>query len=157
MLQTGAALLLQSGAGSITKWSRYYKVGQVLLQSGAGITKLGIITKWCITPPNFCVPKRVRTPKGDQIGPKFVFPVLQLEIPWSHVYSPNLKQNGWKLLHLWPTALSGTQNFPISICPLSDRYCKFTHCHILDIIMQNVTAKLQMSRISGSTDMRPRT
>ena len=49
MLQSGAALLLQSGAGSITKWSRYYKVGQVLLQSGAGITKWGIITKWCIT------------------------------------------------------------------------------------------------------------
>ena len=49
MLQSGAALLLQSEAGSITKWSRYYKVGQVLLQSGAGITKWGIITKWCIT------------------------------------------------------------------------------------------------------------
>ena len=49
VLQSGAALLLQSGAGSITKWSRYYKVGQVLLQSGAGITKWGIITKWCIT------------------------------------------------------------------------------------------------------------
>ena len=27
VLQSGAALLLQSGAGSITKWSRYYKVG----------------------------------------------------------------------------------------------------------------------------------
>ena len=51
VLQSGAALLLQSGAGSITKWSRYYKVGQVLLQSGAGITKWGIITKWCITNP----------------------------------------------------------------------------------------------------------
>ena len=49
VLQSGAALLLQSGAGSITKWSRYCKVGQVLLQSGAGITKWGIITKWCIT------------------------------------------------------------------------------------------------------------
>ena len=49
VLQSGAALLLQSEAGSITKWSRYYKVGQVLLQSGAGITKWGIITKWCIT------------------------------------------------------------------------------------------------------------
>ena len=49
VLQSGAALLLQSGAGSVTKWSRYYKVGQVLLQSGAGITKWGIITKWCIT------------------------------------------------------------------------------------------------------------
>ena len=35
----------------ITKWGSffYYKVGQVLLQSGAGITKWGIITKWCIT------------------------------------------------------------------------------------------------------------
>ena len=49
MLQSWAALLLQSGAGSITKWSRYYKVGQVLLPSGAGITKWGVITKWCIT------------------------------------------------------------------------------------------------------------
>ena len=54
MLQSGAALLLQSETGSITKWSRYYKVGQVLLQSGAGITKWGIVTKWCITTaPNF--------------------------------------------------------------------------------------------------------
>ena len=34
VLQSGAALLLQSEAGSITKWSRYYKVGHVL-QSGA--------------------------------------------------------------------------------------------------------------------------
>ena len=48
VLQSGEDLLLQSGAGSITNWSRYYKVGQVLLQSGAGITKWGIITKWCI-------------------------------------------------------------------------------------------------------------
>ena len=48
MLQSGEAQI-QSGAGSITKWSRYYKVRQVLLQSGAGITKWGIITKWCIT------------------------------------------------------------------------------------------------------------
>ena len=51
MLQSGAALLLQTRAGYITKWIRYYKVGQVLLQSGAGITKWGIITKWCITAP----------------------------------------------------------------------------------------------------------
>ena len=50
VLQRGEALyykvghvLLQSGA------CMYYKVGQVLLQSGAGITKWGIITKWCIT------------------------------------------------------------------------------------------------------------
>ena len=52
VLQSGGAVLLQNGASSITKWSRYYKVGQVLLQSGAGITKWGIITKWCITASN---------------------------------------------------------------------------------------------------------
>ena len=55
--------LLQSGAKIITKWRRYYKVAQSLLQSGAGITKWrkcyyevaqvlqsgNFITKWRIT------------------------------------------------------------------------------------------------------------
>ena len=66
---------------------------------------------------NFCAPKRVSPPKGVQIGPKLKFSVFQVEIPWNHVYSPNFKRNGWKLLHLWPTALSGTQNCPIPIGP----------------------------------------
>ena len=50
-------IVLQSGAAgyqifqqlAIYKYFSYYKVGQVLLQSGAGITNWGIITKWCIT------------------------------------------------------------------------------------------------------------
>ena len=93
---------------------------------------------------NFCAPKRVSPPKGAQLGPKLVFPVFQVEIPRNHEHSPKLKRNGWELLQLWPTALSGTQNCPISIGPSSDRNWKFAHCHILDIIMQNIPAKLQM-------------
>ena len=48
VLQSGVAFLLQSGARFITKWGRYYKVGQnyykvgQVLQSGASITKWGI-------------------------------------------------------------------------------------------------------------------
>ena len=95
-------------------------------------------------PRNFCAPKRVITPKGAQIGPKLVFPVFQVEIPRNHRYSPNLKRNGLQLLDLGPTALSGTQNCPTSIGPSSDRSWKFARCHILDIIMQIVLAKLQM-------------
>ena len=71
---------------------------------------------------NFWAPKRVITPKGSQIGPKMVFPVCQVEIPWNYVYSPNFKRSGWKLLNLWPTALSGTQNCPIPIGPLRGKF-----------------------------------
>ena len=95
-------------------------------------------------PHNVCAPKRVSTQKGAKIVPKFIFSVFQVEIPWNHVYSPNLKPNGWKLLNLWPTALFGTQNCPISIVPSFEGNCKFFPCHILDIITQNVPAKLQM-------------
>ena len=42
-------LYYKVGQLAIYKYFSYYKVGQVLLQSGAGITKWGIITKWCIT------------------------------------------------------------------------------------------------------------
>ena len=50
LLQSEANCVTKWGSSFITKWGRfYYKVGQVLLQSGAGITKWGIITKWCIT------------------------------------------------------------------------------------------------------------
>ena len=93
---------------------------------------------------NVCALKRVSPPKGAQIGPKLKFSVFQLEIPWNHVYSPNFKRNGWKLLHLWPTALSGTQNCPIPISPFSDRNCKFAHCPILDIIKLHKPAKFQV-------------
>ena len=95
-------------------------------------------------PRNICAPKRVSIPKGVQIGPKLKFSVFQVEIPWNHVYSPNFERNGWKLLHLWPTALSGTQNCPIPIGPFSDRNCKFGHCHILDIIKLHKPSKLQV-------------
>ena len=93
---------------------------------------------------NFCAPKRVSRPKGAQIGPKLVFLVLQGEIPRNHVYNPNFKWNGWKLLYLGPTALSGTQNSPIPIGRFSDRNCKFAHCNILDIIKLHKPSKLQV-------------
>ena len=92
---------------------------------------------------------------GAQIGPKFVFPVFQVEIPRSHVHNPNLKRNGWKLFYLGPTALFGTQNCPIPIGPFSDRNRKFAHCKILYIIMQQKPDKLQTSWTSGSIVMRP--
>ena len=49
--KVGQLFLLQSEANCVTKWGSSFiiKVGQILLQSGAGITKWGIITKWCIT------------------------------------------------------------------------------------------------------------
>ena len=63
LLQIGAASSLQIGVSVVTNWSRYYKLGQPLLQNGAAITnwgkiyyKLGqvlqiraIITNWGIT------------------------------------------------------------------------------------------------------------
>ena len=42
LLQIGAAYLLQNGAGIITNWGSYYKLGQTLLQIGAAITNWGI-------------------------------------------------------------------------------------------------------------------
>ena len=41
ILQIGAAFLLQIRARFITNWGRYYKLGQILLQIGAGITNWG--------------------------------------------------------------------------------------------------------------------
>ena len=38
LLQIGAASLLQIGAIVITKWGRYYKLGQPLLQNRAAIS-----------------------------------------------------------------------------------------------------------------------
>ena len=38
LLQIVAAYLLQNGAGVITNWSSYFKLGQPLLQIGATIT-----------------------------------------------------------------------------------------------------------------------
>ena len=73
-------------------------------------------------PPSFRNPKRVIAPEWDQIGPKLVLPVFQVEITRNHDgHRPNLKPNGWTLLYLGPTALSGTQNCPIPIGLLRDR------------------------------------
>ena len=108
-------------------------------------------TKWTLAskvmrPRNFLGPKKGQPPKT---GTNW----LQIEILCfpsgdtlkSCVQSKfQIKRNGWKLLQLWPTALSGTPNCPISIGPSSNRNWKFAHCHILDIVMQNVPAKLQM-------------
>ena len=104
---------------------------------------------------NFCAPKRVSPPKGAPIGPKLKFYVYQVEIPWNHVYSPNFKRSGSKLLQLWPTALSGTQNCPISIGPSSDRNWKFAKRHILDIIKLHKPAKFQVYQSAISIVMRP--
>ena len=41
LLQIGAAFLLQIRARFIANWGRYYKLGQSLLQIGAGITNWG--------------------------------------------------------------------------------------------------------------------
>ena len=49
LLQSGAAFLLQSGAGFITKWGSYYKVGQFYYKVGQLLQSGAIITKWGIT------------------------------------------------------------------------------------------------------------
>ena len=105
---------------------------------------------------NFCTPKRVNPPKGVQIGPKLKFSVFQVEIPWNHVYSPNLKRNGWKLLQLWPTALSGTQNCPFPIGPFRRKIRNLGPYHLLDIITKEKPAKFQTKWTLASKVMRPR-
>ena len=95
-------------------------------------------------PRTIGAPKRGQYPKSAQVCPICNFLIFQVEIPSNNVYSPNFKRNGWKLLHLWPTALSGTQNCPIPIGSFSDRNYKFAHCHILDIIKLHKPAKFQV-------------
>ena len=94
-------------------------------------------------PRNFCAPKRVSTRKGPQMLPICNFLIFQVEIPWNYVYSPNLKRNGWKLLHLWPTALSGTQNCPIPIGLLRGKIRSLGHYHLLHIVTKEKPCKLQ--------------
>ena len=130
--------------GQIRNLGHYHLLDIITKEKPAKFQMKQTAVSIVMIPRNFCAPKRVSTLKGAQVGPKLVFPVLQVEIPINHVHSPNLKRNGLKLLHLWTTALSGTQNCPISIGPSSDRNWKFSHCHILDIIMQIAPAKLQM-------------
>ena len=100
-------------------------------------------------PPNFVAPKRVSTPKEDKFDPKFVFPIFQMEISWNHMYSPNLIRNGWKLLHLGLTALSGTQICRSPICGKKLEICPLPH------FMQQKPAKFQVHCSEGSIVMRP--
>ena len=44
--------------------------------------------------PPSCNPKRVIAPKWEQIGPKLVLPVFQVEMTINHGHRPNLKPNG---------------------------------------------------------------
>ena len=90
------------------------------------------------------------------VAPKLVFPVCQVEIPWNYAYSPNLKRNGWKLLHLWPTALSGTQNCPIPIGPFWVKIRNLGPYHLLDIITKEKPAKFQIKWSTASKVMRHR-
>ena len=102
----------------------------------------------------FCAPKMVSPPKGVQIGPKLKFSVFQVEIPWNQVYSPNFKRNGWKLLHLWLTALSGTQNCPIPIGPFRGKIRNLGPYLLLDIITKEKPAKFQTKQTAGSKVLR---
>ena len=107
-------------------------------------------------PRNFWVPKRVSTPKGAQISPVWNISVFQVEIPSNNEYRPNLKPNGWKLLNLWPTALSGTQNCPIPIGPFRGKFWYFGPNHLLDIITKEKLAKFQIKWTTAWKVMRPR-
>ena len=107
-------------------------------------------------PQNFCAPKRVSTPKGIQMCPIWHFLVFQVEVPSNNEYRPNLKPNGWKLLHLWPTALSGTQNYPIPIGPFGAQIRNLGPYHLLDIIAKEKHAKFQIKWTTASKVMRPR-
>ena len=106
-------------------------------------------------PRNFCAPKRVSTPrKGVQMCPILNFLIFQVEIPSNNEYRPNLKPNGWKLLNLWPTALFGTQNWPIPIGPFRGKIGNLGPYHLLDIITKEKTAKFQTKRTAGSKVLR---
>ena len=105
-------------------------------------------------PRNFCAPKRVSTLKGAQIGPKFVFPVLQGEIHRNNAHSPNFRRNCWKLLQLWPTALSGTQNCPIPTDKFWGKIRYVGPYHLLEIITKEKPAKFQTKRTAGSKVLR---
>ena len=95
-------------------------------------------------------PKKGQYQKRAQICPIWNFLFLQAEIPSNNEYRPNLKPNGWKLLHLWPTALSGTQNCPIPIGPFWGTIRNLGNYHLLDIITKERPAKFQIKRTAGS-------
>ena len=107
-------------------------------------------------PRNFCAPKRVSTQKGSKSVPNWNFLIFQVEIPSNNEYRPNLKPNGWKLLNLWPTALSGTQNCPIPIGPFRGKIRYLGPYHLLDIITKEKPAKFQIKWTTAWKVMRPR-
>ena len=107
-------------------------------------------------PQNFCAPKRVSTPKGVQMCPTWHVLVFQVELPSNNEYRPNLKPNRWKLLHLWPTALSGTQNCPFPIGPFGAKIRNFGPYHLLDNITKEKSAKIQMKWTTAPKVMRHR-
>ena len=130
--------------GRITKLWTYHLLDIITKEKPAKF-QIKWTTAWKVMRPhNFWVPKRVSIPKGAQIGPKINFSIFQVEIPSNNEYRPNLKRNGWKLLNLWPTALSGTQNCPIPIGPFRGKIRDWGPCHLLDIITREKPAKFQI-------------
>ena len=93
-------------------------------------------------PRNFCAPKKGQYPKVAQICPKWNFGIFQVEIPSNNEYRPNLKPNGWKLLNLWPIALSGTQNCPIRIAPFMGKNRNLGPSQLLDIITKEKVCQI---------------
>ena len=100
--------------------------------------------------------KKGHYPKRGTNCPKLVFPVFQVEIHRNHMYSPNFKRNGRKLLHLWPTALSGTQNCPFPIGPFGTKIRNLGPYHLLDVITKEKPAKFQIKWTTASKVMRHR-
>ena len=107
-------------------------------------------------PSTFGAPKKGQYPKRAQICPICNFLIFQVEIPSNNECRPNLKSNGWKLLHLWPTALFGTQNCPIPIGPFWVKIRNLGPYHLLDIISEEKPAKCQTKWTVASKVMRPR-
>ena len=77
-----------------------------------------------------------------------------MEIPGSHVHSPNLKRNGWILLYLGPLVLSGSRNFPIFASPFLDKIWNLGHYHLVDNITKEKPAKFQIKWTAGSKVLR---
>ena len=105
-------------------------------------------------PRTFGDPKKGQYPKRSEICPIWNFLIFQVEIPSNNEYRPNLKPNGWKLLHLWPTALSGTQNCPIPIAPFRGKIRNLGPYQLLDIITKEKPAKFHTKRTAGSKVLR---
>ena len=102
----------------------------------------------------FGAPKKGQYPKRGPNLSDMEFLVFQVEIPSNNEYRPNLKPNGWKFLHLWPNALSGTQNCPIPIGTFWGKIRNLGPYHLLHIITKEKPAKFQSKRTAGSKVLR---